>query len=70
MMNDALYVKLNALRDEYRAGMNKAADEAQRYAQEEDMEKVSLFSTESERKREAFHALNRAISILDSEAKS
>jgi len=65
MMDDAIYGVLNSLRAEYRGKMNKATDEAQKAAQSEEMDKVSLYSTESERYREAFHAMNRAIQLLD-----
>lgn len=57
--------QLGELREEYRQAMNKAAAEAQRFASEDEMDRVSEFSTESERKREAFVALNRAIKIVD-----
>ena len=65
MMPDALYKQLSALRDEYRDQMNRAADKAQKFAQTEEMDRVSEFSSESERKREAFSALNRAIKIVE-----
>ena len=64
MARDGLYRKLDALRDEYRRKMNAAADKAQEFAGAEEMDNVSMFSTESERMREAFMALNRAIKIV------
>jgi hypothetical protein len=66
-MSDELYAKLNALRDEYRRRMNAAASSAQEAAATDEMDKVSEFSTDSERMREAFHALNRAIAIVQAE---
>jgi hypothetical protein len=65
MVEDNIYNKLNELRNEYRIKMNKSSDAAQIAAQSEEMDIVSLHSTESERYREAFHALNRAIKIID-----
>ncbi|MHB1310524.1 MAG: hypothetical protein ACYC3L_00810 [Gemmatimonadaceae bacterium] len=64
MARDGLYRKLDALRDEYRRKMNAAADKAQEFAATEEMDNVSIFSTESERMREAFMALNRAIKLV------
>lgn len=66
MADDELYSKLNTLRDEYRTKMNRCAEAAQKAAATEDMDECSRQSTESERNREAFHALNRAIAIVDS----
>lgn len=57
--------KLGALREEYRREMNYATGKAQEFAQTEEMDLVSEWSTRAERKREAFSALNRAIKILD-----
>ncbi len=65
MVEDLIYKQLSDLRNEYRVKMNISADAAQVAAQTEEMDKVSLYSTESERYREAFHALNRAIQIVD-----
>lgn len=65
MTPDKLYETLNGLRDEYRGKMNGAAEKALQFAQTEEMERVSEFSSESERNREAFHALNRAIKIVE-----
>lgn len=65
MNTEALVRNLGALRDEYRAGMNAATDHAQRFAQTEQMDRVSEWSSRSERLREAFHALNRAIAIVE-----
>lgn len=70
MMSDALYAKLNALREEYRRKMNAAADKAERHAAIGEMGWVSVASTESERYREAFSALNQAISIVEADATS
>lgn len=67
MMSDALYSKLNALRDQHRRKMNAAADRAQRHAAVDEMDEVSISSTESERHREAFAALNQAIAIVEAE---
>lgn len=64
-MDDSLYEKLNELRNEYRMKMNRSADAAQEAAQKEEMQIVSMCSTDSERYREAFHALNRAFQIID-----
>ena len=65
MVPDELYIPLSELREEYRRAMNQAAAKAQQFAQSEEMDRVSEFSTEAERKREAFTALNRAIAIVD-----
>lgn len=65
MMSDGLYTELNKLRGEYRDKMNRSAEAAQVAAQTEDMHVVSMCSTDSERYREAFHALNRAIQIIE-----
>jgi hypothetical protein len=65
MTPDHIYTPLNALREQYRQQMNAAADKAQQFAATEEMDRVSEFSTESERKREAFMALNQAIKIVD-----
>jgi len=66
MMPDTLYASLSAIRDEYRKRMNTATDAAQRYASKEEMDKVSEFSTEAERAREAFNAVNRSIATVES----
>lgn len=65
MVDDAIYNKLNDLRNEYRLKMNRSAEAAQEAAQKEEMHVVSMCSTDSERYREAFHALNRAIQMID-----
>lgn len=65
MMPDSLYRPLSDLREKYRREMNAAADKAQQFAQSEEMDRVSEFSSESERKREAFLALNQAIKIVE-----
>lgn len=65
MMPDNLYKNLNDLREKYRREMNTATDQAQRFAATEEMDRVSEFSTEAERKREAFMALNSAIKIVE-----
>lgn len=65
MMPDSLYEPLSKLREKYRREMNAAAEKAQQFAQTEEMDRVSEFSTESERKREAFFALNQAIKIIE-----
>ena len=65
MMPVKLYTELNKLRDEYRKNMNSAADAATDAAAREEMGEVSVYSTESERMREAFHALNLAIQIVE-----
>jgi vacuolar-type H+-ATPase subunit D/Vma8 len=66
MTPDHIYEPLNELREKYRQQMNAAADKAQQFAATEEMDRVSEFSSESERKREAFMALNQAIKIVDS----
>lgn len=66
-MSDALYSKLNALRDEYRRKMNRLSDMATEAAGQDEMDKVSLYSTESERARAAFAAVTRAIEIVETE---
>ena len=68
MMSDELYNKLNALREQHRRKMNAAADRAERMAAEGEMGEVSISSTESERHREAFMALNHAIAIVEADA--
>jgi hypothetical protein len=65
MVDDEIYKKLSGLREEYRQKMNRSADAAAVAAQKEEMDIVSVCSTESERYREAFHALNRAIQLID-----
>jgi hypothetical protein len=65
MIPDALYASLNGLRGEYRKRMNDASDAAVSASGDGEMDKVSLFSTESERMREAFNALNRAIRLVE-----
>jgi hypothetical protein len=67
MMSDALFQRLQELRETYRRKMNKASDQAEKKAAEGDMAEVSISSTESERYREAFAALNQAIKIVDEE---
>lgn len=56
---------MRILRDEYRGKMNRSTDAAQRAAAQEDMAAASICSTEAERYREAFAALNRAIQIIE-----
>lgn len=68
MMADDLYAKLNSLRDEYRRDMNNSTSKAQEYAQLEDMETVSEWSSRAARKQEAFSALNRAIKLVEDNA--
>jgi len=68
MMTDDLYAKLNALREQHRRKMNAAGDRAERMAAEGEMGEVSISSTESERHREAFQALNQAIAIVEGDA--
>lgn len=66
MVDDALYGKLSELRNEYRLKMNRSAEAAAIEAQKKDnMHAVSMCSSESERYREAFHALNRAFQIIE-----
>jgi len=65
MVDDEVYKKLRELRNEYRIKMNRSAEAASVAAQKDEMDTVSICSTESERYREAFHAINRAIQIID-----
>lgn len=65
-MPDDLYAALNAIRSEYRLRMNRAADLAETAAASGDMASVSQHSSESERCREAFNAMNRAVNTADS----
>ena len=65
MIPDALYANLNGLRGEYRKKMNDASDAAVEASGHGEMDKVSLFSTESERMREAFNDINRAIRLVE-----
>lgn len=67
MMPENLYQNLNALREKYRREMNDATNKAQQFAATEEMDRVSELSTEAERKREAFMALNSAIKIVEIE---
>lgn len=60
-MEREVYESLNAIREEYRQKMNAAGNRAQCAAAIDDMAEASVASTESERYREAFHAMNRAI---------
>jgi hypothetical protein len=64
-IRDEVYEKLDALRTEYRTEMNRKTDMVHVAAQDDDMENVSLYSTEAERARTAFNALNRAIKIVE-----
>lgn len=63
-MSDTIFDNLSALREEYRREMNSATSKAQAFAQTEEMDLVSEWSTRAERKREAFSALNRVIKIV------
>lgn len=65
MIPERLYAPLSELREKYRQQMNAAAEKAQRFAAADEMDRVSEFSSESERKREAFSALNQVIRIVD-----
>lgn len=65
MTPETLYQPLNSIRTEYRLRMNRSADLAAEFAAEDDMQSVSEHSTESERCREAFQAMNRAIFAVD-----
>jgi hypothetical protein len=67
MMSDTLYASLNRIREEYRRKMNAAADIAERKAAAGEMDEVSISSTESERHRAAFEAMNRAIKAVETE---
>lgn len=68
MISDDLYAKLNALREQHRGKMNSASDRAERMAAIGEMGEVSISSTESERHREAFQAMNQAIAIVEASA--
>lgn len=65
MKEFALHERISALREEYRCKMNAAADKAQVAAAEDRMVDVSEHSSESERMREAFVALNRVMQIVE-----
>lgn len=66
MTPDALYADLQSLRETFRRKMNKSGEAAQKAAAEDDdMAIVSMHSTDSERFRTAFVALNQAIKIVD-----
>jgi len=65
MIPEQLFDALSALREKYRQQMNTAAEKAQQFAATDEMDRVSEFSSESERKREAFSALNQVIRIVD-----
>lgn len=69
-MADSLYSKLNSIREEYRHKMNVAADRAQQHAAIGEIDEVSISSTESERYREAFSAINLAIAIVEADGNS
>ena len=64
MIPESIYELLSKIREEYRQQMNAAAEKAQQFAASDEMDRVSEFSTESERKREAFSALNRVIRVI------
>lgn len=64
-MDDALYQRLSAIREEYRQKMNSHTDAAQRAAAEEQMDACSDNSTAAERYREAFAALNRVFKVIE-----
>jgi hypothetical protein len=53
------------LRESYRHKMNEACDRAQVAAYNDHMDECSIKSTESERYREAFHALNLMEEAID-----
>lgn len=59
------YAKFQAIREEIRRKFVRASDEAQAAAAVDDMEKCSLYSTESARYQEAFAALNRVAPIVE-----
>lgn len=65
MTPEHIYAPLSELREKYRREMNGAAERAQQFGATDEMDRVSEFSSESERKREAFAALNQAIKIVD-----
>lgn len=60
-----LRTDLQQVREEYRMAMNSAADKATEAAGLDEMDKVSMHSSESARKQEAFMACNRLIKIVD-----
>lgn len=62
---DSCRKRLSTLREQHRQKMNSFGDAAEKAASEGDMSAVSINSTESERHREAFSALNAAIDIFD-----
>lgn len=62
---DSCRERLSILREQHRQKMNSFGDAAEKAASEGDMSAVSVNSTESERHREAFSALNAAIDIFD-----
>jgi hypothetical protein len=64
-MDEALYQKLSAIRDEYRQKMNSYTDAAQRAAAEDEMDVCAENSTAAERYREAFAALNRVFKVIE-----
>ncbi len=64
-MPDDLYRSLNSIRSEFRMRMNRSSDLAEEFAARGDMASVSEHSSESERCREAFGAMNRAINAAD-----
>ena len=57
--------KIAALREVHRRKMNNASARAEMAASVGDMKEVSINSTESERHRETFVALNVAIDLFD-----
>ncbi|MFG1260087.1 hypothetical protein V5F79_22425 [Xanthobacter flavus] len=57
--------RVSTVREEHRRKMNAASDRAEMAAAIGDMKEVSINSSESERHREAFVALNVAIGIID-----
>ncbi|MFG1401988.1 hypothetical protein [Xanthobacter sediminis] len=57
--------RISSVRENIRRKMNAASDRAEMAASVGDMKEVSINSTESERHREAFVALNVAIDIID-----
>lgn len=58
--------RIAAVREDQRRKMNAAGDRAEMAASTGDMKEAAINSTESERHREAFVALNVAIGIIDS----
>ena len=66
-MRNEMYDKIQSIREDYRQKMNYSTSAAQKAAAEEDMSLSAMHSSDAERYREAFAALNRVFRAIDAE---